>query len=432
MHGDEERLQFRGPSLSLSLLTGISRVQDRWLTCDAGVQLQQRVEQHTLVELAHVVVLVPPASIEAPGAAASSFARWPATGRTRAPGWTAARGQHPHLGRLAHRQLVLGELVLARRLRRAGHAMMMTMMIVMMMQAVTGVQLALLVRLRMVPCGDQRDTIGKQSRRVACTGKFSGRNRGTDCFLFRGEFFSLYKILSGSKLRIVSSGEGEGRGAAGRKIDPKREKRNDGQISPDSRIDSLLIFCSESFWLTKSRVLCPIFFTHRCCDYYVDVFFPCCHTHVRAGLSWKSGDVTIPAKTVLYIYDIVYITEGYRNLRLRPYRCYPRRHSSSISGHGITDFTLSSASLIVRRVSRELLQDFLLQLGLKCNLLSILLFRLFPFGRLARSIVIDPVLRMQEPSQEKSRDSHVKITIDLDRSFGRKGKKLSHIRTPMC
>jgi len=136
------------------------RCCNRWnsprsLTCDAGVQLQQRVQQHTLVELAQVVALVPSAAIEAPRAATSSFARWPATGWACSPGRTAARGQHPRLGRFAHRQLVLGELVLAHRLRRGGHAMLVTVMIVMMVQTVAGVQLALLVRLRMVPCGNK-------------------------------------------------------------------------------------------------------------------------------------------------------------------------------------------------------------------------------------------------------------------------------------
>lgn len=105
------------------------------------------------MELAHVVILVSPASVEAPGAAAASFARWPATGRARTPGGAAARSEHPRLRRLAQRQLVLSELILAHRLGRAGRAVMVTVMMVMMMQTIAGVQLALLVRLWMVPCG---------------------------------------------------------------------------------------------------------------------------------------------------------------------------------------------------------------------------------------------------------------------------------------
>lgn len=105
------------------------------------------------MELAHIVVLVSPASVEAPGAAAASFARWPATGRARTPGGTAARSEHPRLRRLAHRQLVLGEFVLARRLGRAGRAVMVTVMMMVMMQTIAGVQFALFVRLWMVPCG---------------------------------------------------------------------------------------------------------------------------------------------------------------------------------------------------------------------------------------------------------------------------------------
>lgn len=120
--------------------------------------MKQRVQQHALVELAHVVVFVSPASVEAPGAPAASFARWPATGRTRAPGRAAARSEHSRLGGFTHRQLILGELVLARLLRR-GAPVMMTVMMMVVVQTIAGVQLALLVRLRMVPCGIDQDEI---------------------------------------------------------------------------------------------------------------------------------------------------------------------------------------------------------------------------------------------------------------------------------
>lgn len=140
------------------IVLGSNKTWFHQFTCDARVELKQRVQQHTLVELAHVVVFVSPASIEAPGTPAASFARWPATGRACAPGRAAARSEHPCLGGLAHRQLVLGELVLARWLRR-GAPMMVTVMMMVMVQTVTGVQLALLVRLRMIPCRIDRDEI---------------------------------------------------------------------------------------------------------------------------------------------------------------------------------------------------------------------------------------------------------------------------------
>lgn len=125
-------------------------------TRDARIELKQRVQQHTLVKLAQIVIFVPSTSVETPGAAAASLTWLPATSGTRAPDGTPARGEHPRLGRLSHRQLVLGELVLARWFGRVRRAVMMTMMMVMVMQTIAGVQLALLVRLRMVPCGVER------------------------------------------------------------------------------------------------------------------------------------------------------------------------------------------------------------------------------------------------------------------------------------
>lgn len=117
------------------------------VTCDAWIKLEERVSEHALVELADVVGLVPPTPVEAPRALVPSFARRPRGGRTRAPPGTRRR-QHPSLRRLANRELVLGELVLAHRLRRRQPMMMMIMM--MMVKTISRVQLALLVRLRIV------------------------------------------------------------------------------------------------------------------------------------------------------------------------------------------------------------------------------------------------------------------------------------------
>lgn len=97
------------------------------------------------MELAHIVILVPPVPVQASGALPSSLSRWPATGWTSAPG-RARRGEHPRLGRFTNRQLVFRELVLAARFRRG--PMMMAVMIV---KPIPCVQLALLVRFRMVP-----------------------------------------------------------------------------------------------------------------------------------------------------------------------------------------------------------------------------------------------------------------------------------------
>lgn len=114
--------------------------------------MKQRVQQHALVELAHIVIFVPSASVETSGATTASLAWLSATSGTRAPDRTTARGEHPRLGRFSHRQLVLGELVLARWFGCVRRTVMVTMMMVMVMQTIAGVQLALLVRLRMVPC----------------------------------------------------------------------------------------------------------------------------------------------------------------------------------------------------------------------------------------------------------------------------------------
>lgn len=102
-------------------------------TSDTRIELKQRVQQHALVKLAHIVIFVPSASVETPGAAAASLAWLSATSGTRAPGRSAARGEHPRFGRLSHRQLILGKFILARWFGRVGRAVMMTMMMVMMM-----------------------------------------------------------------------------------------------------------------------------------------------------------------------------------------------------------------------------------------------------------------------------------------------------------
>lgn len=124
---------------------------NRLFTRDARIELKQRVQQHALVELAHIVIFVPSASVETSGATTASLAWLSATSGTRAPDRTTARREHPRLGRFSHWQLVLGELVLARWFGCVRRAMMVTMMMVMVMQTIAGVQLALLVRLRMVP-----------------------------------------------------------------------------------------------------------------------------------------------------------------------------------------------------------------------------------------------------------------------------------------
>lgn len=135
----------------LSIYQNIVWIHLSLFTCDAGVDLQKRVQQHTLVELTHVVIFISSAPVEAPGTATASFAQRPATSRTRAPRGAVARGEHLRFGWLADRQFVLGELVLARRFRRAaGRTVVMTVRMMMVMQTITGVQLALFVRFRMV------------------------------------------------------------------------------------------------------------------------------------------------------------------------------------------------------------------------------------------------------------------------------------------
>lgn len=119
---------------------------DSKFTRDAGIKLKKRVKQHPLVELAHIVILVSPVPVEASGAFPSSLPRWPATGWTSAPGRARRGREHPRLGRFTDRQLVFRELVLAARFRRG--PMMMPVMIV---EPIPCVQLALLVRFRMVP-----------------------------------------------------------------------------------------------------------------------------------------------------------------------------------------------------------------------------------------------------------------------------------------
>lgn len=119
---------------------------DSKFTRDAGIKLKKRVKQHPLVELAHIVILVSPVPVEASGAFPSSLSRWPATGWTSAPGRARRGREHPRLGRFTDRQLVFRELVLAARFRR--WPMMMPVMIV---EPIPCVQLALLVRFRMVP-----------------------------------------------------------------------------------------------------------------------------------------------------------------------------------------------------------------------------------------------------------------------------------------